>query len=362
MTAKETTVYVGMSGGVDSSVSAALLKEQGYTVVGVFIRVWHPEWLPCDWKKEREDAMRVCAVLDIPFRTLDLSEAYKKEVVDYMLREYASGRTPNPDVMCNKHIKFGSFLEYAQKEGASYVATGHYARIDNHNGEYKLLAGVDSKKDQSYFLWTLTQEVLSQIFFPVGELQKTDVRTLAKKYGLPVAEKKDSQGVCFLGKIHMREFLKHYIKTQSGAVLDESGNTIGTHEGALLYTIGQRHGFKIDAHTPHTEAHYVVDKDIENNTVTVSTRKETDSAKKDKQVELRDVHWIGTIPETRKSYTARIRYRQKLQPCQVLTYTPATKQAVIEFADLPQDVARGQSVVVYDGEVCLGGGVTHTTF
>ena len=199
---------MGISGGVDSAVSAALLKEQGYDVVGVFIRTWHPDFIECNEEDERLDAMRVAAHLDIPFLTFDFSDVYKKEVADYMISEYKAGRTPNPDVMCNKEIKFGAFLDKAISMGADYVATGHYAD----NKDLKLLKNKDISKDQSYFLWTLKQGQLRKILFPIGHLKKTQVRVLAKKFGLPVAEKKDSQGICFLGVVDLKVFLKHYIK------------------------------------------------------------------------------------------------------------------------------------------------------
>ncbi len=211
-------VFVGLSGGVDSSVSAALLQSQGYDVFGVFIKVWQPDFYECTWKEDRLDAMRVCAKLNIPFYTLDLEKEYKKEVVDYMIEEYKNGRTPNPDVMCNKYIKFGGFFDWAMSQGADFVATGHYARL---NKEHELVAGRDSNKDQSYFLWTLTKEQLSKTLFPVGDIEKTEVRKLAKKFGLPTAEKKDSQGLCFIGKVDMAEFLHHFIETKPGPVLND---------------------------------------------------------------------------------------------------------------------------------------------
>ena len=201
------TVFVGMSGGVDSSVSAALLKKQGFDVVGVFIKTWHPDFIKCNEEEERRDAMRVATHLNIPFLTFDFEDVYKKEVADYMISEYKAGRTPNPDVMCNKEVKFGAFLKKAISMGADFVATGHYAE----NRKNNLVKGKDPAKDQSYFIWTLKQKQLSKILFPVGNLNKTEVRKLAKKFKLPVAEKKDSQGICFLGAVDLKDFLKHYI-------------------------------------------------------------------------------------------------------------------------------------------------------
>ena len=269
-------VFVGMSGGVDSSVSALLLKKAGYDVTGVFIKVWQPDWITCNWKEERIEAMRVAAHIGIQFVTLDLVQEYKTEVIDYMIAEYKAGRTPNPDVMCNREVKFGAFWRWARAQGAHFVATGHYARVcksepDTSSSEraskpagfvlcswppparpagrrcaaqcpsefvsgsdFSLLTGTDNNKDQSYFLWTLNQDDLEHIMFPVGHLTKPQVRALATKHKLPNAEKKDSQGLCFIGKIDVKEFLSHYIRTEKGNVLNERGEIIGTHEGALL--------------------------------------------------------------------------------------------------------------------------------
>ena len=266
-------VFVGLSGGVDSAVSATLLKKQGYEVVGVFIKTWHPDFLECNEEDERRDAMRVAAFLDIPFLTFDLADVYKKEVADYMIREYKEGRTPNPDVMCNKEVKFGTFLKKAISMGADCVATGHYARVLSPceggvpEGRGGLLKGKDPSKDQSYFLWTLKQEQLERIVFPIGNLKKTEVRKLAKKFNLPVAEKKDSQGICFLGAVDLKEFLKHYIKFKKGKVCDEKGEVIGHHEGAVFYTLGERHGFTITKKKSTDGPYYIVGKDIKKNTL-----------------------------------------------------------------------------------------------
>ncbi|MFN4181469.1 MAG: tRNA 2-thiouridine(34) synthase MnmA, partial [Candidatus Paceibacteria bacterium] len=220
------TVFVGLSGGVDSAVSALLLKQKGYKVVGVFIQTWHPDFIACNEEEERRDAMRVAAHLDIPFLTLDLSMEYKRDVAHYMIEEYRNGRTPNPDVLCNSHIKFGGFLNYALSRGADFVATGHYAqRKDDF-----LVRAVDSTKDQVYFLWQLTQKQLEKIIFPIGALKKTEVRKIAKKYKLPISDKKDSQGICFLGDIDLKDFLQHYIETKKGEVLNEMGEVVGEHD------------------------------------------------------------------------------------------------------------------------------------
>ncbi len=349
---KQKKIYVGLSGGVDSSVSAYLLKEKGYDVTGVFIKVWHPDFLECDWKSERRDAMRVCAHLKIPFKELDLSDEYKKDVADYMISEYKEGRTPNPDVMCNKYVKFGGFLDWAIKEGADYVATGHYAR----NIDDELYAGKDKNKDQSYFLWTLTQEQLSKILFPIGDIEKPEVRKIADKAGLLTAEKKDSQGVCFLGEISMKEFLTRLAEPVPGNVLNEDGDIIGTHNGSILYTIGERRGFLITKKTPNDKPYFVVSKDLEANTITVSDKEEKGSALYNaKKMTLRDVNLLPTAQSGK--YQARIRYRQPLQPCLLNCSKLCFEQCVVEFDEAQKAVAIGQSVVVYDGDKCLGGGI-----
>ncbi len=342
---KSKTVFVGVSGGVDSSVSLALLKQEGYNVVGCFIKTWQPDFVICTWKEERRDAMRVCAHLNVPFITIDAENEYKDLVGEYFINEYKAGRTPNPDVMCNKEIKFGVFLRYALAHGADFVATGHYAQIENG----KLLAGNDPLKDQSYFLWTLTSEQLPRILFPVGHLEKKEVRRLAEKFGLPTAEKKDSQGVCFLGPIDMKEFLSHYIPKQPGDVLNTEGKKIGHHDGALFFTLGERHGFTITDKGSDDERLYVVDRDLSNNTIVVSTNPQGSTlGVGGREVRLQNVNWRET-PMADKKYGARVRYQQPLQSCTV------TRESVI--FDQEQIAASGQSVVVYDGETCLGGGI-----
>lgn len=343
--------FVGLSGGVDSSVSAALLKEQGFDVTGVFIKVWQPEWFECTWREDRLDAMRVCVHLGIPFVTLDLEKEYKKEVVDYMVSEYKAGRTPNPDVMCNRHVKFGGFFKWAISQGADFVATGHYARTE----DGKLYAGKDSGKDQSYFLWTLTKDELSRTIFPVGGMEKSETRRLAKKFGLPVAEKKDSQGLCFIGKVSAKEFLSHYIEPKKGDVLDEKGNKIGEHDGALFYTLGERHGFLVSTKSPDEKPYYIIDRDLGQNTVTVAHRSpKGDLDIERKEFSLSSVNWIDGSPQPGKTYTARIRHLGELLECNI---EPVAKgEAEVGFK-VPIIIAPGQSAVVYDGDTCLGGGI-----
>jgi tRNA-uridine 2-sulfurtransferase len=369
-------VFVGMSGGVDSSVSAALLKEAGHEVTGVFIKTWHPEFLICTWREERQDAMTICATLDIPFLTCDLEEVYKREVADYMIAEYAKGRTPNPDVMCNQHVKFGAFFRWAIQQDADMIATGHYARVqeirDVSNAmrvedtnslatrnpqptTHRLLSGADDSKDQSYFLWTLSQDVLSKTLFPVGSMKKTEVREAATRLSLSVASKKDSQGVCFLGEVDMKEFLKRFIDVTPGVVLDEYGEAIGTHDGALLYTLGERRGFTITKKTPHDGPRYIIAKDMETNTITVSQTPHEVQSVLLTHVEIENVNWIrGEAPKNGAKLICRFRYRQPLTPCSVESDAKGT---TIVF-DTPAAFATpGQSLVLYDDEECLGGGI-----
>lgn len=341
-------VFVGLSGGVDSAVSAALLKEAGYDVTGVFIKVWQPDFLVCTWREERRDAMRVAAKLNIPFLFFDFSDEYKKGVADYMIEEYKKGRTPNPDVMCNREIKFGAFFNKAKELGADFVATGHYARVKKSGiKNYELREGLDTNKDQSYFLWTLTPEILRQTLFPVGELRKEEVRKLAKKFGLENAEKRDSQGLCFLGDVDLEDFLSHFINTKVGDVLSTSGKKIGQHRGALFYTLGERHGFEVFEKTHDSKPFYIVSKDMKANTITVSNvEKEIEEGKR-KEVKLEKINWI-TEPKS-KELEARIRYRQER-----IRVTLNNEQVTFEK---PQTVASGQSIVFYNGDLCMGGGI-----
>ncbi len=347
---KNKTVFIGVSGGVDSSVSAALLKEQGYNVVGVFIKTWQPEWVECTWRDEKRDAMRVCAHLGIPFLFLDLEKEYKEGVADYMISEYKAGRTPNPDVMCNKEIKFGAFYKKARELGADFIATGHYAKTDN----TRLFVGKDKNKDQSYFLWTIPQEVLQHVIFPVGHLEKKEVRILAEKYSLPTATKKDSQGICFIGPVDMKEFLSHYIDTQKGDVLDESGKVIGSHDGALLYTIGERHGLQISQHIPNQSPYFIIAKDIGKNTLIVSQDRLGVKDKETHTIVLDSCNWVTSLPETGKEYKIRMRYREDLSDAVIEKIGDTS--AVIKPREKMLAPA-GQSAVLYDGEVCLGGGI-----
>lgn len=359
-----------MSGGVDSSVSAALLQKAGYEVVGVFMKVWQPDFLPCTWREERLDAMRVAAKLGIPLLTWDFEKEYKEGVADYMIREYKAGRTPNPDVMCNREVKFGAFFRRAIDEGADFVATGHYAQVkhDKKIGKHLMLTGVDDAKDQSYFLWTLGQVQLSKTFFPIGSYKKSQVRALAKKFALPVAEKKDSQGLCFVGKLDMKDFLAHFIEEKEGSVLNEKGEIIGTHRGACFYTLGERHGFTVTKKGTDDAPLYVVAKDFEKNTITVAplvTRQNfstknlsgQESALECASVNLRasQVNFCrGILPNTTKKYTAQVRYHGEQYVCSIVDVSGDSMTLRFEK---PVIFDRGQSVVLYDKNECIGGGV-----
>ncbi len=346
------TVFVGLSGGVDSSVAALRLKKQGFNVVGVFIKVWHPDFLVCNWEQERLDAMRVAAHLDIPFLTCDAEAAYRDEVAKYFISEYISGRTPNPDVMCNKHVKFGAFVKFAKSHKADYIATGHYAiKVDSSHGP-ELHKGLDKNKDQSYFLHSLSSEQLSYTLLPVGDTPKEKIRQEAARANIPTATKKDSQGVCFLGHIDIKDFLKHYTELTPGPVVNELGQCIGQHDGALIYTTGQRHGFTIHTKSEAREAYYVVSKNILTNTITVSAKKPTLRTNNQLTITkcvLRQNIQVGEL------YEAQSRYRQT--PFKVRVLSVAFDQIELEVLESTEAVALGQSCVLYTGSLCIGGGI-----
>lgn len=346
------TVFVGLSGGVDSSVAALRLKKQGFNVVGVFIKVWHPDWLKCNWEEERLDAMRVAAHLDIPFLTCDAEKEYEQDVAEYFVQEYKAGRTPNPDVMCNRYVKFGAFLRFARLHKADYIATGHYAQVMEEGGVYRLHRGVDENKDQSYFLWTLTQEELSFLLLPVGDTHKPEIRREAEEAGLPTAVKKDSQGICFLGHVDIPEFLSHYVDLVPGPVIDIHGSKIGSHRGALLYTLGQRHGFEIDNKSTMSEPRYVVAKEIESNTLVVDTKPPI--IDKDRNFHLEKISWTVSEPSEDENLFAVTRYRQKPFPIKI---SFESGYLSVHPKDDVEKPSPGQSCVIYRGDECIGGGV-----
>jgi len=388
----KTKVYVGMSGGVDSSLSAALLVEQGYNVTGVYMKNWTMD-LPgvkCPWADDLADAKRVAVQLGIDFKVFDFQNEYKQKVVDYMIDEYKKGRTPNPDIMCNQEVKFKLFLNAALEDGADLIATGHYAMVSNcfaaspiisserlratsdkgpgalsnlgcrcpsetigESAKCKgvLLRAEDDNKDQTYFLYRVTGEAMSKTLFPIGGFTKPEVRKMAAERGLTTAVKRDSQGICFVGQVGIRDFLSMYVKQQSGKIIDsKSGKVLGQHDGAIFYTLGQRHGLELGGGLPY----YVVGKDMDKNEVYVTTDINDDNLWND-EIYLSDVHWINQVPSDGE-YKIRLRHRAPLIDAFVKIIDST---AILKFENSERATASGQSVVVYDGDVCLGGGVVN---
>lgn len=364
---KAKKVAVGLSGGVDSSVAALLLKQQGFDVTGVYMKCWEVKEDGCAADEDKAYAVQTAIKLGIKFETLDYKKEYRKKVINYFYDEYSKGRTPNPDIVCNKEIKFGLFFDWAVENGFDYVATGHYARVKNEgvdgnkNGKAFLLKGVDPSKDQSYFLYSLTWEKLQKVLFPIGELKKSEVRKLAKNNKLPSAERPESMGICFIGEVNIREFLEKEIKHREGNVLDLNGNIIGTHDGAEFFTIGQRHGFKLN--TYHGRPMYVVGKNTEKNELVVGTEKETLR----KEFSVNELHWIGENPLEKSEVfecEVRIRHLGELHKAKVRagksTDEAPKKSGVMPEVSLSKPVfgvAPGQSCVFYLEDVVLGGGI-----
>ena len=309
------TVVVGMSGGVDSSVAAALLKEQGYNVIGLFMQNWEEEDDNgvCTAVSDYEDVKRVCNLLKIPYYTVNFAKEYLDRVFSYFLEEYKCGRTPNPDVLCNREIKFGPFLEYAKSLGADYIATGHYAKVEKVAGKTHLLKAKDTNKDQTYFLNQLSQEQLKDVIFPLADILKPDVRKIAEKYNLTTATKKDSTGICFIGERRFRQFLQEYIPANEGDIMTLDGEVVGKHEGAMFYTLGQRRGLNIGGKAGGTgERWFVIDKDIKKNIVYVSQGEDTKLFSKG--LKAIKINWIPETPKTNKfECFAKFRYRQPEQ-------------------------------------------------
>ncbi len=340
-------VYVGMSGGVDSSLAAALLMKQGYDVTGVFMKNWSQD-LPgirCPWAEDLADAKRVAVQLGIDFKVFDFEKQYKQKVVDYMIDAYKKGLTPNPDIMCNQEVKFKLFLDAAISEGADLIAMGHYARVK----DGKLLRAVDDNKDQTYFLYRVTGEAMTKTLFPIGEYTKPQVRRMASELKLTTAAKKDSQGICFIGQVGIRDFLSMYADTKPGDVIDKkTGKAIGRHDGAIFYTIGQRHGLSIGGGLPY----YVVGKDMDRNEVYITTDLNDDSLWK-KEIHLTSVHWINAAPLAGK-YKIRVRHRAPLIDADMEFIPDGVR---LQLSNPERAIAPGQSVVIYDDQVCLGGGI-----
>lgn len=360
-------VFVGMSGGVDSSVAAALLKEQGYDVTGVFMKNWSQDLpgFPCPWKEDYQDAKRVAVQLGIDFKLYDFETQYRQKVVEYMIEEFKAGRTPNPDVMCNQEVKFKLFLNTALEDGADMIATGHYARVSNSHspinfeefahddvshGSTRLLQAIDKNKDQTYFLYRVTEEALSKTLFPIGELTKPQVRELASRYKLATAAKKESMGICFVGSVGIKEFLQQYVTAEPGAILDQNGTTVGEHDGAIFYTIGQRHGLNVGGGLPY----YVTGKDMQKNEVYVTSDIQDEKLWSD-TLKLTDVHWINDLSAQGDGLQVRTRHRSPL--IGVTKFESSGKNIVLHTEEPIRALTPGQSAVLYRGVECLGGGI-----
>ena len=355
-------VVVGMSGGVDSSVAALTLLEQGYEVSGLFMKNWDEDdgTEYCTALADLADAQRVCDKLGIRLGTVNFASEYWDHVFEIFLAEYAAGRTPNPDILCNKEIKFKAFLEHAQDLGADLIATGHYARVESFDGGYRLLKGLDQGKDQSYFIYTLGQSQLSRTLFPIGHQEKSEVRRIAAKAGFDNARKKDSTGICFIGERRFREFLQRYLPARPGEIRTPEGEIIGCHEGLMYYTLGQRQGLGIGGvHGAAQEPWYVLKKDLERNILIVGQGHDHPWLFSD-ALEAGTLDWVSNHPpETPLRCVAKTRYRQPDQSCTVEVLEDG--RCRVTFDQLQRAVTPGQSVVFYRGEECLGGGVIECT-
>ena len=359
-TPTETKVIVGMSGGVDSSVSAYLLMQQGYQVEGLFMKNWDEDdgTEYCTAKEDLADAQQVCDKLGIKLHQANFAAEYWDNVFEYFLAEYKAGRTPNPDILCNREIKFKAFLEYAKVLGADLIATGHYVRRHDQNGQTRLLKGLDPNKDQSYFLHAVGGHEIAQTLFPVGELEKPEVRRIAEQQGLVTATKKDSTGICFIGERRFRDFLKQYLPAQPGAIETDLGNVIGEHQGLMYHTLGQRQGLGIGGLSGYSDdPWFVAGKDLERN-VLIAVQGKNHPLLFKEWLTASQIFWVNDEPELPLRCTAKVRYRQDDQPCVI----EATANGYRVVFDQPQRaITPGQSVVFYNGDVCLGGGVIEHT-
>ena len=350
------TVVVGMSGGVDSSVAALLLKKQGYNVIGLFMLNWEENDVngACSAEEDYADVRRVSSLLDIPYYTVNFAKEYMDRVFSYFLAEYKAGRTPNPDVLCNREIKFAPFKDYAKTLGADYIATGHYCSIKHENGLHYLCKSKDANKDQTYFLNQLSQKQLEDVLFPLQDLPKPEVRRIAEKYGLATAKKKDSTGICFIGERNFRKFLQEYLPAQPGKMIDVNGKVVGEHIGLMYYTIGQRRGLGLGGVQGEDGRWFVLKKDLQKNILYVSHGDE--SPLYSKACEVDTMNWIPTMPEEKTfECNAKFRYRQDEQ--KVLITVKDLTHVRVEFKEKQRAVTEGQFAVLYKDEKCLGGGV-----
>ncbi len=350
---KDTRVVVGMSGGVDSSVAALILKQQGYDVIGIFMKNWDDtdEFGVCTATEDYNDVIRVCNQIGIPYYAVNFEKQYWDKVFTYFLDEYKAGRTPNPDVMCNKEIKFKAFLEHAVSLGADYLATGHYARVEFREGEYKMLRGVDENKDQTYFLNQLTQDQLSKVMFPIGNIEKSKVRDIAQEANLATATKKDSTGICFIGERNFKEFLSGYLPAQPGNMESLDGEVVGKHDGLMYYTIGQRHGLGIGG---AGEPWFVIGKDLQRNVLYVGQAFHNEKLYSDSIIAT-DVSWVSNEAKPSSfDCTAKFRYRQPDNGVTVQKLEDGKVKVI--FHEPIRAVTPGQAVVFYSGDECLGGG------
>jgi len=342
-------VYAGLSGGVDSSAAAALLKEKGHQVVGVYMKNWTQDLpgFPCPWMEDYQDAKRVAVKLGIEFKVYDFEKEYKQKVVEYMIEEYQAGRTPNPDIMCNQEVKFKLFLDAALEDGADMIATGHYARTK----DGKLLTAANPDKDQTYFLYRVSEDALKKSLMPIGNYKtKDEVRSIAKKYDLSTASKKDSQGICFVGKIGIKDFLSNYIAAEAGSIIDSNGKIIGQHDGAVFYTIGQRHGLNVGGGLPF----YVSGKNMDKNEIYATTDLDDENLWTT-EFTITNTHWINNRPDENFQCMARTRYRAPLVDCKLQSIERTTAKVIL--SQPIRAITPGQSAVFYVDDLVLGGGI-----
>ncbi|MBT3179576.1 MAG: tRNA 2-thiouridine(34) synthase MnmA [Candidatus Marinimicrobia bacterium] len=353
-------ITVGMSGGVDSAVAASILVEQGYEVEGLFMKNWEDDSKYCSAEEDYKDALQVCDVLGIPLRSVNFAKEYWDRVFQNFLDEYKAGRTPNPDILCNTEIKFKEFLNYAKDLGADKIATGHYVRNQKLNGKIELLKGLDPGKDQSYFLYRLNQEQISTALFPIGNLEKSNVRARAEKLGFDIFDKKDSTGICFIGERDFKEFLQQYLPAQPGIMKTSDGTKVGEHDGLMYYTLGQRKGLGIGGgHGDGDGPWYVLDKDLTNNELIVG-RGHTHAGLYQRCLTASNIHWISGEAPTSENLMGKIRYRAQDANCRITNLNDT--EISVEFEDPRFAIAPGQSVVFYNGDVCLGGAIIDKAF